>query len=94
MEYLWQYIGFAAFLIMFPVNWLQVWTNYTRKSTEGVSTAMFITLFIGLSMMFAVAVHDNSTLAIVFNFGFGAVGAFVVLYQIYLYRKNKTGGAK
>ncbi|MBI2463173.1 MAG: hypothetical protein HYV65_02995 [Candidatus Spechtbacteria bacterium] len=73
---------------MFPVNWLQVWTNYTRKSTEGVSTSMFVTLFIGLAMMCLVAIHDGSTLVIVFNFGFGAIGALVVLGQICWYGRK------
>lgn len=94
MDALWQWVGFLGFVILLPVSWFQIFTNYKRRSTEGVSVLMFATLFVGLMLMFSVAVHDGSAWAIILNFGIGAVSAFIVLCQMYWYSRKHIGGAR
>lgn len=40
-------LGWAGVVMLMPVGLFQIWTNWRRKSTEGLSRIAFILLFLG-----------------------------------------------
>jgi uncharacterized protein with PQ loop repeat len=67
----------------------QMRKNYIRKSTEGISTYFFVISFITyvLWTIHGILVKDW---VVYLGQGLGIITTGIILYQIYLYRKNKN----
>jgi uncharacterized protein with PQ loop repeat len=72
---------------------VQFFRNYKKKSTEGLSLSMIIMMFLTFLswVIYAAMKSPPDRYIMVCNF-IGAVGAFIILIQFWIYRepRNKT----
>jgi uncharacterized protein with PQ loop repeat len=66
----------------------QIRKNYKRKSTEGVSTSFYILSFL-VYVLWTVHGILQKDMVVVFGQGLGIITTGAIVYQIYLYRKQK-----
>jgi len=77
-------LSLLAKLVGFPD---QIKKNYTRKSTEGVSSTFFILAFLSYLLWTIHGILKNDWVVYIGQ-GLGVITTGVVLFQIYLYRKR------
>ncbi|OGZ61292.1 MAG: hypothetical protein A2932_02125 [Candidatus Spechtbacteria bacterium RIFCSPLOWO2_01_FULL_46_10] len=85
--------GWAALLVLMPATWMQVWKNWQRKSTDGVSMRTFVHLGVGLGLLLLLSLARETPLQIQINYALGTVGAAAVLLQhLYFNHAGKREG--
>ncbi len=77
--------GILVKIVGFPD---QIKNNYKRKSTMGLSTVFVLLSFITYSLwtLHGILQKDNT---LIIGQGLGIITTAVILWQIYIYRKNK-----
>ena len=81
-------LGWAALFLLIPATWFQILKNFRRKSTKGVSSLTFLSIFAGLSLFFILSLLEPTPLPATVQFGLGVVGSGIVLFQMAIYKKN------
>lgn len=86
-------VGFTAFLVTLIYTCLglpaQIRKNYRSRSTSGLSVATIGLMAVAFSTWVVYAVLKEDWYILGSNFP-GAVFAFIILSQFWLYRKNRT----
>jgi len=79
-------VGILVKVIGIPA---QIRKNYTRKSTEGLSTAFIILCFVAYSLW---TIHGilQKDLVLVFGQGLGILTTGTIILQIFIYRKKSN----
>lgn len=85
-------MGWVAVVVLIFPTWAQVRANWKSKSTGGVSVGGYVTLFVGMIMLFVLSLHDATVWPIRVQFLLGVIGSGVVLWQMYIYRKGEKRG--
>lgn len=71
----------------------QIRSNYRRKTTDGLSNWFMICTLLSYMMwvVHGVQVHDE---ALIIGQGLGVIATSAIIYQMFIYRKNKKLNAK
>lgn len=77
-------IGILVKVIGFPD---QIRNNFKRKSTKGLSTTFMILSFIAYSLWTLHGFLQKDTV-LIFGMGIGILTTGIILFQIWIYRKN------
>ncbi|MFY9457653.1 MAG: PQ-loop repeat-containing protein [Candidatus Spechtbacterales bacterium] len=81
-------IGWIALIAIMPSALFQVIKNFQRKSTEGVSLLMAVSIFVGLSLFLVVSFARPTPIPTLVQFLGGSVVWGIVLLQMFIYRKE------
>ena len=79
-------IGILVKVIGFPDQFRK---NYQRKSTEGLSSIFIVLAFVSYILWTTHGILQND-LVLIIGQGVGIITVGMILFQIILYRKNKT----
>lgn len=79
-------IGLLVKVVGFPDQFRK---NYRRKSTEGLSSIFIILAFVSYLLWTIHGILQND-LVLIIGQGAGIITVGMILFQIILYRKNKT----
>ncbi|OGZ57553.1 MAG: hypothetical protein A3B96_00465 [Candidatus Spechtbacteria bacterium RIFCSPHIGHO2_02_FULL_43_15b] len=82
-------LGWTGLILLFPATWFQIIKNYKRKSTQGVSLMMFLSLFTGLCLFFIVSLFQQTPLPVIVQFAMGGLGNGIVLLQMAVYKNGR-----
>ncbi len=81
-------VGWVGNLILAPAVLFQIFTNWQRKSTEGVSRLSYLSIFLGEGMLAIVAWLGSAPFSVWAHFTFGALTAAFVLFQMWWYHSR------
>lgn len=81
-------IGWVALVVIVPSSIFQIIKNFQRKSTEGVSFLMSVSIFVGVSLFLIVSLARPTPLPTIVQFAAGSVLWGIILLQMAIYRKK------
>ena len=82
-------LGWIALIVIMPSALFQVVKNFQRKSTEGVSLFMAMSIFTGLFLFSIVSFATPTPIPTIVQFTAGVVIWGIVLLQMFIYRKER-----